>query len=194
MKLIRRVSSQRAKLPPGGATIRRFIGIVSLIFIAACSSGSSPTAPARVPATAGPSPSSGANGRVTWTAVQTARPMCSEIMRQVGHSYPLWFTMKSEGSSITLTLSHDAPPSSDPMAEPPSVFQGTRDGNTVTAVNRGIMGGMACPGDASVTPQTGGVLSATIADERIAGEYTEVFGQGDLQVTFVFTFEATLAR
>ncbi len=69
---------------------------------------------------------------MTWTAVQTARPMCSEIMRQVGH--------------------------------------------------------------ASVTPQTGGVLSATIADGRVAGQHTEVFGQGDVQVTFVFTFEATLTR
>jgi len=49
-------------------------------------------------------------------------------------------------------------------------------------------------GDASVTPQTGGALSATIADGRVAGQYTEVFGQGELQVTFVFTFEATLTR
>jgi hypothetical protein len=53
---------------------------------------------------------------------------------------------------------------------------------------------MACPGDASITPEVGGELTATLAGNEISGQYTEVYGSGVSQVTFLFTFYASLVE
>ena len=52
----------------------------------------------------------------------------------------------------------------------------------------GVMGGMGCPQNSAVTPQTGGELRATISGADIAGEFTEVYGAG--VVTFGYTLQA----
>jgi hypothetical protein len=126
---------------------------------------------------------------VTWVSVSATRPLCPEILGQVGTTYPLWITMQIDGASVTLTLAHD-PPSNDPMAEGPGIFRGTINGTSISASYVGPFGGFACRGDVSITRQTGGNLTATLSGNAIAGEYTEIFGEGTAAVTNLFRFTA----
>jgi hypothetical protein len=100
--------------------------------------------------------------------------------------------MVSNGDAVTLSLA-DGPP--DPFGDGPAIFTGTRNGDAISA-SRGPenRGGMACPGDASITPEVGGELTATLAGNEISGQYTEVYGSGVSQVTFLFTFYASLVE
>jgi hypothetical protein len=176
--------------------MRILIAALSIVaFTLGCSESpshiASPGAPSVVaPA---PTPTAAANGSVVWTEIRGSRTLCSEITRQVGHRYPLWLSIRSEGGSVTLSLFHEGPPDGNPLADPPGVFTGSRSGNEIRAVYSGPMGGMACPTDRSITPQTGGDLSATVSGDRISGEYTEIYGSAADQVTFVFRFEASFA-
>jgi hypothetical protein len=72
-------------------------------------------------------------------------------------------------------------------------FVGTRKGEAISPSRRQEnLGGVACPGDASITPEVGGDLTATLARNEISGQYTAACGSGVNQVTFVFTFYASL--
>jgi len=64
--------------------------------------------------------------------------------------------------------------------------------SSITAVYQGPFGGLACPSDASVTPETRGDLTATLTSGGIAGQYTEVYGSGPDSVTFHFVIQAHL--
>ena len=142
-------------------------------------------------ATPTPGAAQSRNGTVTWASIQTTRALCPEITNQVGHSWPLWLSMEINNSSVLLRLAHE-PPTHDPLADPPAVFRGRLSGDSISAVNTGILGGFACSKDPSVTPQTGGDLTATLSEHRISGEYTEIYGSGANTVTFLFRFHADL--
>ena len=156
-----------------------------------CGSSGAPTSPGKsVPAPMAP----GTTGTLTWTEIRATRPLCAEITRQVGTSYPLWFKYEEDRPSVVLSFSHEGPVENlDPMADPPEIFTGSIDGNVITASFTGYPGAFACPGDGSATPQTGGALKATIASGVMEGEIADIYGTGDAQVTMVFRFRVAFA-
>src|SRR5262245_3804094 len=99
--------------------------------------------------------------------------------------------MDVNGDAVTLTLS-ETPLPPGPLDDPPATFKGTLQGNNITASQTGVMGGMSCPTDAGPTPQVGGDLKATISGNQITGQFSAIYGTGPGQVTFVFSFQATL--
>ena len=166
--------------------------IASLLICAGCNGGGLPAQPSPQPTAHAPFvPAPGSNGSFTWVSIIGSRPLCKEITSQVGQTWSIWFVMDADGDAVTLTLS-ESPLPPNPFDEPPARFRGIRQGNAIVASRTGPMGGMACPQDAGITPQTGGDLTATISGNQIAGEYTEIFGTGPGQVTFVFRFQAAL--
>jgi hypothetical protein len=176
------------------------VGAGSLLF-AACGGASVPTAPSstssNTAAGAGGDGSIairegvGPNGSFTWQSIMATRPLCTELTSQVGHSWPIWVQAETQGTVVTVTIS-ESPLPPRPFDDPPAVFTGTREGDSIVAVRTGGMGGMACPHDESITPQTGGSLRAVVSGSEISGEYTDVFGDGPSQVAFVFSFHASL--
>jgi hypothetical protein len=129
---------------------------------------------------------------VTWIGIDTSRTLCHEITGQVGTTYPLWLILKSDGAAVTLRLSHDGPVSDDQTVDDLGyTFAGTRHADAIRAVWTDPVNGLGCPGDSSVMRRVGGELSGTISSNEIAGEYTEVYGTGADQVTFVFRFRAS---
>ena len=127
-------------------------------------------------------------------AIRTNRTLCPGLEQQVGHSWQIWVKMQTTDANVKIFISETSLDNPSPLDDPPAVFEGTRSGNTVTASRAAVnLGGMACPSDGRITPQTGGALTATIVGAEMSGEYTDVFGTGGDQVTFVFTFRATLA-
>ena len=149
-------------------------------------------APSRTPTvTPTPRPPVHANGTTTWVSISASRALCPEITSQVGSTDPLWLTMQTSGSSVTLTLGED-PPSDDPLGELPSRWVGTLTGNSIWAEFRGPYGGFACPNDDAITPRTGGTLTATNSAGAISGEYTEIYGRDSNAVTLLFRFRAAL--
>jgi hypothetical protein len=131
-----------------------------------------------------------ASGTVTWASIKTARSLCNEITSQVGQTYSLWLTAQLESTPVVLELAHHSP--EDLFADPPGVFRGERTGDHIVASYAGPMGGLACRGDSAITQQVGGTLNATVASDEVSGDYTEVYGTGPDEVTFVFQFHATL--
>jgi len=93
-------------------------------------------------------------------------------------------TLRTDGSSVVLTLDHHD--------DEPGTYVGTIAGGSITAVYQGPFGGLACPSDTSVTPETRGDLTATLTSGGIAGQYTEVYGSGPDSVTFHFVIQAHL--
>ena len=171
---------------------------VVLFLLAACSSNSqgpalpspSPSPTATQPAQS-PSPQTPANGRFTWTSIVSSRTLCGDITRQVGQSWPLWFSMVSDGDAVTISLSEGP---ADPLGDGPAIFRGTRSGDTISASrSQANLGGLACPGDGSITPEVGGDLTATLAGNEISGQYTAIYGAGANQVTLLFGFGASLS-
>ena len=140
----------------------------------------------------GPPGTARGRGTVSWVSISSpGRTLCSEITRQVGQTYPLWLTMATAEADVTLELSHEPP---SPLGDPPSVFKGQLAGSDISARSTGTFGGLSCPTDTTITPQTGGALTAKLTDGSIGGEYTEVYGTGDSQIVFLFHFEAGLPR
>jgi hypothetical protein len=175
---------------------------VALPLMAACGSNAIATSPSPRPASSTtqpissptPVPQISAQGRFTWTSIASARPLCNEITRQVGQSWPLWLGIAFNGDAVTLSLAEGQGPPG-PFDDAPAVFAGVRSGNIVSASRtQANLGGMSCPGDLAITPQLGGELTATLAGNAISGEYTEVYGTGIDQVTFAFSFHATVAE
>ncbi len=120
--------------------------------------------------------------------------MCAELTSQVGHSWPLYLNVKRSGDSVTILANEDAPPNpNDPIDYSPDKWVGTLAGGSVSASLDAPNGGMSCPADASVTPETGGVMTATVSGGRISGNFSAVYGTGTNQVTFLFSFEAGFA-
>src|SRR5205807_2474275 len=109
--------------------------------------------------------------------IVTTRPMCKEITSQVGETWSLWVQLESNGDAVRLTLA-EGPLPPGPLDDAPAVFTGTRQENAIVAVRTGGFGGMACPGDAGITAQVGGDLTATISGDRIVGDYADIFGTG----------------
>jgi len=60
-------------------------------------------------------------------------------------------------------------------------------------VYQGPFGGLACPSDTSVTPETRGDLTAKLVSGALTGQYTEVYGSGPDAVTFHFAIQARLS-
>ena len=174
----------------------KFLAVASLLFILSAGCGNDPTSPAAstaVQSTTGtsqnflPSPAGAANGSSTWTMASSSRSLCPEIERQVGETFELWLGMKLSGDAVTLSLAEGP---EDPTA---ANFVGLRHGDVISASRSLVnLGGFGCPGDLTVTPQVGGALTATVTATGIEGEYTEVYGTGANQVTFGFSFRATL--
>ncbi len=133
-----------------------------------------------------------ANGTVTWVSATRAQPLCPEIAAQVGKTYPLWLVMKSDGTSVTVTLSHDQPPTDDPSSGS-IVFTGTRSGDEIAGAYETPGVPFGCSTDTTVTAYgVRGVLRAAVSGNHISGQYTTVYGTGDSQVTFVFQFQASV--
>ena len=130
----------------------------------------------------GPSSSLTGTGSVTWTSITTTRALCPEIRNQVGSSYSLMVTVATQGSQVVLTLDHHD--------DTPGTYVGTLSGSSIRAAYQGPLGGLACPSDTTVTPETSGDLTATLSANAITGQYTEVYGSGADAVTFGFEFEA----
>lgn len=135
-------------------------------------------------------PSGGLNlsgtGSATWTSIVTTRPLCPELRNQVGTSYSMRITVRTSGASAIVTLQF-------PDDEAPGTYAGTIAGDQIRAEYQGPFGGVACPGDSVVTPQTGGGLSARLSADAVDGEYSAVYGSGPDDLTFHFTFHARLA-
>ena len=165
------------------------------LLCAACGDKGHPTPSASSPlptAPTGPS-GTGPNGTFTWISIQTTRPVCPEIGGQVGGSWRIWVKLQTNGSEVTLLMSETSLDNPDPMDDGPSVFKGTRSGNAITAALAPInLGGWSCPGDAGITSETGGDLTATIDGQHLSGLYSNVYGTGPNQVTAFFKFQATL--
>jgi len=140
--------------------------------------------PASTPTPLGPGATLTGTGSVTWTSIVTTRTLCPELRDQVGSSYSLTVTLRTDGSSVVLTLDHHD--------DEPGTYVGTIAGGSITAVYQGPFGGLACPSDASVTPETRGDLTATLTSGGIAGQYDEVYGSGPDAVTFHFVIQARL--
>ena len=139
---------------------------------------------ASTPTPLGPGATLSGTGSVTWTSIVTTRALCPELRNQVGSSYSLTVTLRTEGSSVVLTLDHHD--------DEPGTYLGTLAGTSITAVYQGPFGGLACPSDTSVTPETRGDLTATLTSGGIAGQYDEVYGSGPDAVTFHFVIQARL--
>ena len=171
----------------------RTIVLVLATFVCACGSPGLPTSPGQpVPAL---TTAAGATGTLTWTEIRSSRPLCSEITRQVGSTYPLWLKYEEKGSTVVLSFSQDGPVETlDPMADAPEVFTGSIDGNAINATFTGYPGGLACPGDTTETRQTGGTVKATFSGSLMDGEITDIYGTGEGQVMFVFRFRVTVAE
>ena len=140
--------------------------------------------PASTPTPLGPGATLTGTGSVTWTSIVTTRTLCPELRDQVGSSYSLTVTLRTDGSSVVLTLDHHD--------DEPGTYVGTIAGGSITAVYQGPFGGLACPSDTSVTPETRGDLTATLTSGGIAGQYDEVYGSGPDAVTFHFVIQAHL--
>ncbi len=135
-------------------------------------------------------PAPAANGTMTWTSIATTRTLCNDLTKQVGTTYPLWLQLQSQGNSVILKLSHDGP-IGPPPDDPSGTWEGTRTGDVINAAYKGPMGGLACPSDVDITPQTGGELTATSSASTLSGRYTEVYGTGSDAVTLIFRFQAS---
>jgi len=138
------------------------------------------------------------NGIATWTSITTSRQLCDQITGQVGQSWPIWVTSNMNSwPSFTITISEGPPAGpADPNAEAPAIFVGTlANGDEFTAIRRNPNGGLACPGDPTITPLVGGTLTALMdispSGYRIVGDYTEEFGSGPAAVTLSFHFSAS---
>ncbi|HEX4440136.1 MAG TPA: hypothetical protein VH854_08700 [Thermoanaerobaculia bacterium] len=133
----------------------------------------------------GPNSTLTGTGSVTWTSITTTRTLCPDIRNQLGSSYSLTVSLKAQGSGVILTLDHHD--------DTPGTYLGTLAGSSIRAAYQGPFGGLACPSDASPTPQTSGNLVATLSANAINGQYTEVYGTGADAVTFGFEFQAHLS-
>jgi hypothetical protein len=131
------------------------------------------------------------NGSFTWVSIDTSRPVCKEITVQVGRSWPIWVTLEGDADSLTLLISESPLPGGF-LDDPPAKYQGRRQGSTLVMSRTAPMGGMACPGDGAITPQTGGDLTVTISGHELAGEFRETYSDGIRVTTFRFTFHATI--
>jgi hypothetical protein len=152
------------------------------------SSPASPTPQLQLSSAPAPSPATmTANGRFTWTSIDGPRSLCRELTSQVGQSWPLLVGIRSDGQSVTLTLSEGPV---DPLGDAPAVFGGSQSGETILASRIAPNGGMACPRDSSITPLVGGDLTATLSGREISGDYTEIYGTGADRETFHFHFVA----
>lgn len=153
-----------------------------------------PTTPsASTPAASSPPvPAGWTSGTFTWDSIEApSRTICAELSGQVGQSWPLYVRLEQDGNPLILLMNEDAPPDpNDPIDYAPLKWVGGRAGDTIAASLQGGYGGMACPSDASVTPETGGELEATLSANQISGKYTEVYGTGANAVTFRFHFVA----
>jgi hypothetical protein len=160
---------------------------------AACSSPTpmAPTLPS-APVTISQSPTLPPNGRVTLTSIQSSRVLCDALTRQVGSSWPTWLIVQFAGDQVTLSFWDDGPPHSDPLQDPPGVYKGTPIANAVSATFTGGPGAMACPNDRSLTPRTGGTLTATITEAKIVGDCTEVYANNAETTALSLHFEADL--
>jgi hypothetical protein len=127
-------------------------------------------------------------GSFTWISISATRPLCEAITRQLGQSWPLWITMNANGNVVKLQLSEE------PDLAEVAIFEGTREGDAISASRKNLNMTFACPQDTFGTPQTGGDMSAFLAGREISGTYTEVFGSGRAQVTATFNFHAGLAE
>lgn len=176
------------------------VGVLAVaLILAGCDK--SPTAPGeRTPAHWAtsynpPAPAGWTSGTFTWTSIEApGRTMCTALTSQVGHSWPIYLKVKESGEAITILANEDGPPNpSDPFYYLPDTWVGTLSGDTVSATLQAPNGGMSCPSDTSVTPETGGVMTATVSGDQISGSFTAVYGTGASQVTFSFTFHAGFA-
>lgn len=180
------------------ASLRASLMAFALIAVGCDKPPTVPSAPVIPMGTSAASPFAPAgwtSGTFTWTSIQApGRTMCAALTSQVGHSWPLYLNVKHSGDSVTILANEDAPPDlNDPIDYAPDTWVGTLIGDTVSASLQAPNGGMACPSDTSITPETGGVMTATVSGGQIAGNFTAVYGTGANQVTFSFSFHAGFA-
>jgi len=54
---------------------------------------------------AGQGDTGGPNGSFTWVTANATRALCAAITSQLGHSWPMWVVIASDGQDIALTMS-----------------------------------------------------------------------------------------
>jgi hypothetical protein len=128
------------------------------------------------------------NGTFTWTSITSPQPMCRELTRQVGQSWPIWVDIQVAGASFTLKWTEEP---EDFLGGNPLVFAGTISGNTVTASTSGG-GGFSCPEPGPVGSLISRTMQATLTSNGIEGDVTEVYMSGGDEVVFLYHFQAKL--
>jgi hypothetical protein len=107
-------------------------------------------------------------------------------------SWPIWVdltALEDDGVNVIFWVT---PLPRDPSPDEPRVYDGRRNKDRISAVDRGPLVGLGCSTDGAIANQIGGELTATLTDNHLVGVYTDVFGSGPQMVVMQFEFDAEL--